>query len=161
MASEIDPTIRVQPIQRLPSPLSTNFKTKDPIPNELQSNLIYRINCSECDASCIGKTIRHGSQRILEHRRVTDKIQPMKTTPITTDSNLRRSDRIKNSRKQHQPPTSDPTTQNIKSAITKHVIDTQHEIDWVKWSVLTREKQEIPTISEGIDPYPTRQSIIE
>ena len=39
--------------------LCTIIKThKDPIPVYMRKNVIYRISCNECDASCVGQTSR-------------------------------------------------------------------------------------------------------
>ena len=68
LGNKIDPKINVQPIPTPPPAITRYFNTKDPIPNDLQLNFIYQINCSECHTSYIGKTIRHACQRIKEHK---------------------------------------------------------------------------------------------
>lgn len=61
------PPITVQPIQRpLPS-LSKSFQIKDSIPKILQSNLVYQVNCSNCESTYIGKTERQAFRRFNEH----------------------------------------------------------------------------------------------
>ena len=58
LAKSINPKIHVQPIQRPSLSISNYFQVKDKIPKELQSNIVYRVNCSNCESSYIGKTIR-------------------------------------------------------------------------------------------------------
>ncbi|KYQ49832.1 hypothetical protein ALC60_11007 [Trachymyrmex zeteki] len=41
---------------------------KDPSPNEEKRNIVYKINCKECDASYVGQTGRKLKRRIAEHR---------------------------------------------------------------------------------------------
>ncbi|XP_072763715.1 uncharacterized protein [Anoplolepis gracilipes] len=42
---------------------------KDIIPTDLKTNVIYKINCSHCDASYVGQTSRKLKTRINEHKR--------------------------------------------------------------------------------------------
>jgi len=41
---------------------------KDPLPNEQKTNVVYRINCLDCNASYVGQTKRQLITRIKEHR---------------------------------------------------------------------------------------------
>ena len=41
---------------------------KDALPTELASEVVYRINCSDCDGSYIGETKRPMGVRLKEHR---------------------------------------------------------------------------------------------
>jgi len=43
---------------------------KDNIPSECKNNVVYKINCSECDASYVGQTSRMLKTRVSEHRSV-------------------------------------------------------------------------------------------
>ena len=43
------------------------FSTKDPIPNNLKSFLVYKFTCASCNACYIGETTRHFRTRIDEH----------------------------------------------------------------------------------------------
>lgn len=82
LASELNPNIVVQPISRPPPSVSHHFKMKDVIPKGLQSNMIYKINCSQCDASYIGKTIRHACQRFMNinvNSKKSNRIKPHQT----------------------------------------------------------------------------------
>ena len=40
---------------------------KVPVPNMLQSNVVYKITCSQCKLSYVGQTSRHLQQRLKEH----------------------------------------------------------------------------------------------
>ena len=48
------------------------FSTKDKLPDEIKSNVVYKFCCASCNACYIGETTRHLSKRIDEHLR-TDK----------------------------------------------------------------------------------------
>ena len=48
------------------------FSTKDMIPEDLKSNVVYKFNCARCNSCYIGETTRHISTRINEHLK-TDK----------------------------------------------------------------------------------------
>lgn len=41
---------------------------KDPLPAQKLSNVVYKINCGDCDASYVGQTGRQLNTRIKEHR---------------------------------------------------------------------------------------------
>ena len=43
------------------------FSYKDPIPNDLQSSLVYKFTCASCSSSYIGETCRHFKTRAEEH----------------------------------------------------------------------------------------------
>ncbi|CAF5043232.1 unnamed protein product, partial [Rotaria sp. Silwood1] len=76
IATSIRPQLHVQPIPRAPPSVSTYFTVKDVIPSQLQSNVVYKINCLECPASYIGKTVRQIERRTHEHGKT-----------LTTDNN--------------------------------------------------------------------------
>ena len=40
---------------------------KVPVPDMLQSNVVYKITCSQCKLSYVGQTSRHVQQRFKEH----------------------------------------------------------------------------------------------
>ena len=52
-----------QPINKLAS-LS---KLKDPVPVLKRSNVVYQVNCSDCNAFYVGMTTRRLQQRLSEH----------------------------------------------------------------------------------------------
>ena len=47
--------------------LKTFFRFKDSIPNLLRSSVVYKYQCSGCNATYYGKTKRHLKVRISEH----------------------------------------------------------------------------------------------
>ena len=47
--------------------LSSLFRFKDVIPKELQSHLVYKFPCSNCNVTYYGKTDRHFNVRSREH----------------------------------------------------------------------------------------------
>ena len=43
------------------------FNVKDPIPKRFRSYVVYRVHCTNCNASYVGKTKRHMETRFKEH----------------------------------------------------------------------------------------------
>ena len=48
--------------------ISRFFTSKDRIPNLMCSNIVYKFNCSSCNAGYIGSTFRNLKTRIFEHK---------------------------------------------------------------------------------------------
>ena len=46
---------------------SSYFMNKDKIPVDLQSNVVYKFTCDQCDHIYIGETTRHFTSRQKEH----------------------------------------------------------------------------------------------
>ena len=51
--------------------LSSFFRFKDVIPKELQSHLVYKFSCSNCNVTYFGKTEAHLNIRSSEHIRIS------------------------------------------------------------------------------------------
>ena len=86
----------MQPIQRPPSSISKYFPTKDLIPKILKSNVVYKIDCANCDSSYIGKTTRQAFRRFQEHGASIQKsitIESEQSNTHYNSSKLRRSER--------------------------------------------------------------------
>ena len=47
--------------------LSNMFSMKDPIPNTLRSQVVYKFICAGCHTCCVGETTRHFGTRAREH----------------------------------------------------------------------------------------------
>ena len=43
------------------------FPFKDPIPDDLKSNIVYKYMCGICNSTYIGETTRHFKTRVAEH----------------------------------------------------------------------------------------------
>ncbi|CAF3199339.1 unnamed protein product, partial [Rotaria sp. Silwood2] len=84
LASNIQPHIHLQPIPRPPPSLQALFPRKDPIPNYLQSHLVYNIKCNDCDASYIGKTNRQAIRRFREHGAPQEQLIHTLSSPSTS-----------------------------------------------------------------------------
>lgn len=67
LGKTITSPLNVEPIQRRLPSLSNFFPIKDSIPKILQSNLVHQANCSNCESTYIGKTVRHAFRRFNEH----------------------------------------------------------------------------------------------
>ena len=50
-----------------PTKLSDYFSTKDALPKDLRSFVVYKFTCAGCNACYIGETKRHLKTRITEH----------------------------------------------------------------------------------------------
>ncbi|CAF4702610.1 unnamed protein product [Rotaria sp. Silwood2] len=143
LANKVKPTTQVITVPRPPSAVRQMFKNKDEIPKNVQSNIIYQVNCSSCSASYIGKTTRQACRRLKEHG------APTEISVEHANENLRRSARIaamyanNNARISYYESDSsedDLPSTTYTSAIKRHMISTQHKIDWYKWSILDKDK---------------------
>ncbi|CAF1618816.1 unnamed protein product [Didymodactylos carnosus] len=152
LVKKVRPEIHIQPIPR-PSPsVSTFFPVKDLILKDLQSHIVYQLNCLDCEASYIGKTIRQIKRRLKEHGAP----QPIKQSSLshlsidtpTSTQEVRRSAR--NTRKKvnykemnspsnldHEDIDLEVTTTN--SALRKHELETKHTIDWLSLKILAKD----------------------
>ena len=148
IAKQLNPQLQLYPIHRPPPSISKSFPTKDLVPKELQSNIVYQINCSNCDASYIGKTIRQASRRLQEHSGSSSKNILLESNPSSQASNtiaLRRSKRIEekntkyHSRQEHTDRNNNCEKNQVKSALRRHEIDTGHEINWRNWKILSKD----------------------
>ena len=50
-----------------PCKIGSYFSTKDPLPKDLKSLIVYKFVCVSCTASYIGETQRHFKTRVDEH----------------------------------------------------------------------------------------------
>ena len=95
LAKSVNPLIQVQLIQRPLSSISKYFPKKAPVPELLKSNVVYKIDCSDCEATYIGKTIRQTYRRLQENGASKIKEKEINSQPkslTVNSSNLRRSD---------------------------------------------------------------------
>jgi len=150
LASQIRPLAHLQPIARPPPTLQTLFPRKDPIPNYLQSHIVYNLKCNNCEASYIGKTDRQAIRRFREHGAPQEQLIPTlsSSSPCTTDiqsgpslCNLRRSARNKNKLINYFPKETPihETELTIKSAVYDHETQFNHTINWKNWKILARD----------------------
>ena len=61
-------SIKLRVIFEYPNEIGMFFHYKDKPPLELQSGLVYRLNCQDCDSFYIGKTSCHLETRMNEHK---------------------------------------------------------------------------------------------
>ena len=66
--NEFYPQINVRIVFRLSRTIQSFFKFKDVVPLELQSSVIYKYKCNCCNAMYIGRSKRHLSARIFQHK---------------------------------------------------------------------------------------------
>ena len=80
--------------------------------------VVYKINCKNCTKSYIGETGRKLETRVLEHQKEADQASNIISTRSQRKTSL---------------------TQLNKSAITDHVCQQNHIIDWEEVNVIDRE----------------------
>ena len=61
------PNINVSVVFTVPCRINRFFNVKDAIPVDILSNIIYKFQCSSCNAIYVGKTDRHFYVRQNEH----------------------------------------------------------------------------------------------
>ena len=69
--SDINVQVYMKPFRTLRRILS---RPKDRIPDDDKSNVVYKINCRNCDASYVGETKRALKTCVSEHRRAVEKM---------------------------------------------------------------------------------------
>ena len=65
IARQLDVRLSYHSLNKLNKIIKTH---KDPLPNSSQSNVVYKIDCRDCDASYVGQTGRQLNTRIKEHK---------------------------------------------------------------------------------------------
>ncbi|CAF1345862.1 unnamed protein product [Adineta ricciae] len=149
LTKTIDPLVNLQPIQRPSSSLSQYFPLKDPIPKLIKSRVVYELNCLDCDATYIGKTVRHVSKRLHEHGAAIDLNLEFDIIPPNSNTDslpLRRSDRNKNKVVHYFPKAPDerltlPHNKSIQSAVKQHELSNNHHIDWTNFNILAKDNK--------------------
>ena len=69
--------------------ISNFFRFKDKMPDSIRSSLVYMYTCSRCTATYVGKTVRHFSTRISEHRGVSHRTnQPIMSSHSSIRSHI-------------------------------------------------------------------------
>jgi len=151
LAKATRPGLHIQPIPRPPRSVTTFFPGNDKTPKDYQSNVVYKISCSECNDSYIGKTIRQAIKRHQEHGAPQlNKLCPVSQVddPTLTNRHLRRSDRNKNKPKINYFPKiniieEEEQEKNIerlkKSALYKHHVEKNHLINWTEWEIISKD----------------------
>ena len=64
LSSQLHPDLDIRFFTKPPPPIQTFFRNKDPIAKHMQSNIVYSVQCNDCDQFYIGKTIRHAMTRL-------------------------------------------------------------------------------------------------
>ena len=64
--------------------IKSYFSYKDPIPDDLESFLVYKFTCASCSSSYIGETCRHFKARIEEHIKKDNKSHIFKHLQFST-----------------------------------------------------------------------------
>ena len=85
---------------------------KDKLPINYKSNVVYQIDCHDCDKSYVGKTIRNLGERTKEHSSSVRLKQPE------------------------------------KSALAKHCLDNNHEVNTERPKILTTARNDMELITK-------------
>ena len=64
------PQVQLKLIFRTTLRASNLFQFKDKIPKRFKAYVVYRVQCTDCDAFYVGKTHRHMETRLKEHLNV-------------------------------------------------------------------------------------------
>ena len=91
---------------------------KDKLDPLQKAEAVYEIPCADCPKSYIGETGRSFGVRLQEHQKEVQKFELKQYTRATRKSS---------------------TTEQHKSAITDHVVGTNHNIEWDQAKVIDRE----------------------
>ena len=142
LTKKVKSTTKLITIPRPPSVVGRLFKNKDEIPEIFRSHVVYQLNCSTYSAKYIGKTVKQARRRLKEHG------APLNIITIQPSQALRRSARVsQNNRFQICYTESDSNEDeelNLQttstSAIKRHMLTTDHKIDWKDWSILDVDK---------------------
>ena len=67
LLSEFYPQVCLRVVFKSANPVSKFFKMKDIIPEDLSSLIVYKYQCVCCNATYVGKCVRHYQTRINEH----------------------------------------------------------------------------------------------
>src|SRR5262249_54041001 len=120
---------------------------KDPIPKDLKSGVVYQVNCADCDAFYIGKTIRQVTRRFKEHGAPQEekKVVTSASAKVTIDDpTLRRSARnigkaVNYAEEKNIESNIKQDTSKITSALYKHQNTTGHKINWDDWLIISKD----------------------
>ena len=103
---------------------------KDKVDKQKKAGVVYKIPCNQCEKVYIGETGRQLGTRITEHRKEAEKI---------SDRNFTRSTRRASTNEHH------------KSAITDHVCQNNHIMNWEASEIVEQESDKlIRSIKESI-----------
>ncbi|CAF1327942.1 unnamed protein product [Didymodactylos carnosus] len=90
---QYDPQKALRAVLRPPPAIKSNYQIKDPISLQLQSDVVYHLQCKNCSDTYIGKTIRQTIRRFKEHGASTDitsshlPTSPLPPSTITSNNN--------------------------------------------------------------------------
>ena len=62
------PQVKLRVIFKSSNTLGNFFKIKDKIPEDLRAGIIYKYKCDSCNATYVGKSVRHKIARVREHQ---------------------------------------------------------------------------------------------
>ncbi|CAF4234068.1 unnamed protein product, partial [Rotaria sordida] len=84
------PLKQVRVVYDVTARIGQNFSTKDQIPTELKSGVVYEATCPQCKEQYIGKTCRHLKTRMNEHLAEQKKLlsSPVKVPEPKFNSNV-------------------------------------------------------------------------
>ena len=143
LSSQLRPDLDIRFFTKPPPSVQTFFRNKDPIAKHMQSNVVYSVQCSDCDQVYIGKTTRHAMTRLCEHGAPSSMFNPS-TTVTSNAPTLRRSSRIMKkiaTSKRTTPPHLDTDKDQSKSsALASHTQETGHHINWSDFRIVWQDE---------------------
>jgi hypothetical protein len=142
LSSKLRPDLDIRYFTKPPPSVQSFFQKKDRIEKHTQPNIVYSVNCTNCEQTYVGKTDRQAIRRMKEHGAPINTYKQITTTHRDTDENqLRRSSRIRD-RKTDSAQLPDKTDDKkvVLSALSKHEKDTGHRINWKYFRVVWRDE---------------------
>ncbi|CAF1634785.1 unnamed protein product, partial [Didymodactylos carnosus] len=82
LAKAVRPNTVLLTVPRPPPAVRDSFHNKDPIPKDIQSKLVYKIEKCDCESVYVGKTDRQATRRFGEHGHISNLLKSsMKEKP--------------------------------------------------------------------------------
>jgi hypothetical protein len=125
LSSKLRPDLDIRYFTKPPPSAQSFFQNKDRIEKHMQSNIVYSVNCSNCEQTYVGKTDRQAIRRMKEHGAPINTYKQITTTDRDADENqLRRSSRIRDRKTgSAQLPGKTDDKKAVRSALSKHEKD--------------------------------------
>ncbi|CAF4885849.1 unnamed protein product, partial [Rotaria socialis] len=87
LCNKLRPDLDIQFFMKPPPAVQMLYQTKDPINKKMKSDVVYSINCTQCQHSYIGKTERQCIKRLHEHGASKSSSQQEQQHPKQQDDN--------------------------------------------------------------------------
>ncbi|CAF1427014.1 unnamed protein product, partial [Didymodactylos carnosus] len=100
LGKAVRPTTVFLTVSRPPPTVRESCRNKDPIPKDMQSKLVYKIECNDCESVYIGETDRQAARRFEEHGCISNLLKSGKKPPPPTATTLTTTQPVRQSQRQ-------------------------------------------------------------